>query len=149
MSSQSNFKIDFTPDERRDFGFIRVRDIAFDAVQSLWKRRQSEGMTQADLAAAINADAGWVSKNLRGPGNWTLRTVGTFVEGLRGEAQIMVRAAEDPLPRTNWHAYADFDAPLMTATVGAPPSKPVAIEQTTATPKAPSPKAFLATTLTP
>lgn len=72
-----------SPKELRDYGFARVRDAAFDAVQSLWARRQAEGMTQADLVAAIDADAGWVSKNLRGPGNWTLRTFGAFVESLR------------------------------------------------------------------
>jgi hypothetical protein len=98
-----------TPEERRDFGFARVRDAAFDAVNSLWSRRQAEGMTQADLAAAIAADAGWVSKNLRGPGNWTMRTFGAFVESLGGQAEIRVRAAEDPLPiRSNYHAYVEY-----------------------------------------
>jgi transcriptional regulator with XRE-family HTH domain len=131
MPSQSNFKIDLTPDERRDFGFIRIRDIAFDAVQSLWRRRQTEGMTQADLASAINADAAWVSKNLRGPGNWTLRTFGAFVEALHGEAQITVRAIEDPLPiRANSHAYVDYD-PVTTAAVNTLSRKPPDIARTT------------------
>jgi hypothetical protein len=109
-----------TPEERRDYGFARARDIAFDAVSSLWERRQNEGMTQADIASALGSDPGWVSKNLRGPGNWTLRTFGAFVEALRGEAQITVRASEDPLPvRSNWHAYVDYD-PIVIVTVGAP-----------------------------
>lgn len=98
-----------TPDEVRDYGFARVRDAAFDAVQSLWARRQTEGMTQADLAAAIAADTGWVSKNLRGPGNWTMRTFGSLVESLGGRAEITVRAAEDPpAVRSNYHAYVDY-----------------------------------------
>jgi hypothetical protein len=90
-----------------------VRDIAFDAVQSLWRRRQAEGMTQAQLAETIGKDAGWVSRNLRGPGNWTARTVGAFVVGLNGEIEITVHALEDPLPiRSNYHAYSGYEVPL-------------------------------------
>lgn len=62
------------------------------------------------MANAIGADAGWVSKNLRGPGNWTMKTFGAFVEGLNGEAQIIIRAAEDPSPvLTNYHAYVGYE----------------------------------------
>jgi hypothetical protein len=101
---------DLTPKERDQYGFARVRDIAFDAVQSLWRRRRAEGITQVDLANAIGRDTAWVSKNLRGPGNWTLRTFGALVEGLGGAAEIIVRAAEDPpAVRTNYDAYLDFD----------------------------------------
>ena len=107
MSIQSEF-VDLTPQERRDYGFARVRDSAFDAVWLLWERRQSEGMTQADLAAAIDADEGWLSKNLRGPANWTLRTFGALVEALRGEAEITVRPREDLPVRSNYHAYVDY-----------------------------------------
>jgi hypothetical protein len=105
MPSQSEL-IDLDPKERREYGFLRIRDAAFDAVSALWRRRQDEGMTQAGIAEAIGADPGWVSKNLRGPGNWTMKTFGAFVEALDGEAQITVRAAGDPLPlKSNWHAY--------------------------------------------
>jgi hypothetical protein len=55
-------------------------------------------MTQADLARAIGRDEGWVSRTLSGPGNWTLRTIGTLVQGLRGDLEIMVHALEDPRP---------------------------------------------------
>jgi hypothetical protein len=107
---------DLTPKQLRDFGFARVRDAAFDAVNALWVRRQSEGMTQADLAAAIAADTGWVSRNLRGPGNWTMRTFGAFVEALGGHAEIRVRAAEDqPAVRLNYHAYVEYPASLPTS----------------------------------
>jgi hypothetical protein len=116
MPSQSEL-ISLTPKERREYGFARVRDAAFDAVSALWRRRQGEGMTQAGIAEAIGADPGWVSKNLRGPGNWTLKTFGTFVEALDGEAQIIVRAAGDPLPlKSNWHAYADYEIQAVTIT---------------------------------
>lgn len=108
------------PKERRDYGFARIRDAAFDAVSSLWERRQSEGMTQADIANAIDGDPGWVSKNLRGPGNWTMKTFGTFVEALNGEATITVRAAEDPLPvRSNYNAYVGYEQEItVTSTDG-------------------------------
>ena len=116
MASQSDLT-SLAPKERRDYGFARVRDAAFDAVSSLWARRQKEGMTQVDLATAIGADAGWVSKNLRGPGNWTMKTFGAFVEGLNGEAQIIIRAAEDPLPLlTNYHAYVGYEPEITITT---------------------------------
>lgn len=115
MTTQSDLT-SLTPKERRDYGFARIRDAAFDAVSALWDRRQSEGMTQVDVANAIDGDPGWVSKNLRGPGNWTMKTFGTFVEALNGEALITVRAAEDPLPvRSNYHAYVGYE-PEITVT---------------------------------
>jgi hypothetical protein len=99
-----------TPEERALYGFARVRDAQFDAVRGLWDRRQAEGMQQADLARAIGKDEGWVSRNLRGPGNWTSKTVGAFVEGLNGEIEIKIYAIEDPLPiPPNYHAYAGYE----------------------------------------
>jgi transcriptional regulator with XRE-family HTH domain len=109
-----------SPKERRDYGFARIRDAAFDAVSALWKRRQDEGMTQAQIASAIGGDTGWVSKNLRGPGNWTMKTFGAFVEALNGEAQIIVRAAEDNVVRSNYHAYVGYEQEMPTATAGTP-----------------------------
>lgn len=121
MTSQSKLT-DLTPKERSEYGFARIRDAAFDAVQLLWRRRQSSGMTQTDVAKAINRDTGWVSKNLRGPGNWTLRSFGSLVEALGGEAQIVVRALEDPLPvRTNYHAYVEHDIEATTKKVSSDP----------------------------
>jgi hypothetical protein len=135
-----------SPKELRDYGFARVRDAAFDAVQSLWSRRQTEGMTQADLASAIDADAGWVSKNLRGPGNWTLRTFGALVESLGGQAEIRVRAAEDPLPiRANYHAYVEYPETIPSS-AGAP------LSATAAGSRSPAQTSFmrpLVTTLVP
>jgi transcriptional regulator with XRE-family HTH domain len=119
MPSQSDLTF-LSPKERREYGFARIRDAAFDAVSALWKRRQDEGMSQAQIAAAIGGDTGWVSKNLRGPGNWTMKTFGTFVEALNGEAQIIVRAAEDALPvRSNYHAYVGYEPEMPTATADA------------------------------
>jgi transcriptional regulator with XRE-family HTH domain len=116
--------ITLSPKERRDFGFARVRDAAFDAVVSLWARRQEQGMTQIDLANALGSDPGWVSKNLRGPGNWTLRTFGAFVEALQGEARITIRPLEDPLGiLSNFHAYVGYEQPGA-MTVAQPDSTP-------------------------
>ena len=95
----SNYSL--PPMDLRDslnYGFERARSVAFDAVYALWLRRQAEGMTQADLAKAIGRDEGWVSRTLSGPGNWTLRTIGTLVQGLNGELDITVHAMEDPIP---------------------------------------------------
>jgi transcriptional regulator with XRE-family HTH domain len=114
-----------SPSERREFGFARARDAAFDAVSSLWNRRQNEGMTQTDIANALGSDPGWVSKNLRGPGNWTLRTFGAFVEALNGEARITIRALDDP-PQvlSNYHAYVGYEPETPTATANDAASLP-------------------------
>ena len=62
-----------------DYGFVRLRDQAFDAVLTLWRKRKDAGVTQKELADAIGRDEGWVSRNLRAPGNWTLRTIGELI----------------------------------------------------------------------
>jgi hypothetical protein len=81
--------------EQGDYGFARVRDQAFDAVQELWRRRQAEGMRQKDIATFLGRKPAWVSRNLSAPGNWTLRTFGEFMQALGGEAEIRVHAVED------------------------------------------------------
>lgn len=93
-----------------NYGFERVRDLAYEAVHELWRRRKSEGWTQARLAEKLCRDTGWLSKNLQGPGNWTFRTFGALIQGLDGELEIKVHAAEDPvLSRENYHAYAEYN----------------------------------------
>lgn len=94
------------PRERAQYGVARFRDLAFDAVQTLWRRRQAAGMKQSDLATAIGRDRGWVSKNLRAPGNWTLRTIGELIEAMDGEIEIVVYGIEDRLqPRPDYDSY--------------------------------------------
>jgi hypothetical protein len=69
-------------------------------------------MKQVDVAKAIGRDPAWVSKNLRGPGNWTLRTLSELVEALNGELEISVHGLDDPLPiKLNYHAYAGYEPP--------------------------------------
>jgi len=104
-----------TTDQRADYGFARVRDAAYDAVMELWRRRKAEGMTQSQLADALGGDAGWLSRNLRGPGNWTLKTVGRFVEALNGEVELKIHGLEDPLPvPQNYHAYIGYEPQTVT-----------------------------------
>ena len=112
MTSRSNLPTKERRD-RSDYGFARARDLAFDAVQALWRRRSAAGMKQTDIARALGHDPAWVSRNLRGPGNWTLRTFGELVEALDGEIEIQVCGLEDPIsPRPNFHAYAGYELPL-------------------------------------
>jgi hypothetical protein len=94
MTSRSDlFKL--TPKERRDYGAAKARDAAFDAVHELWRRRQDEGWKQARICEALERNPAWVSRTLRGPNNWTLKTVGQLVEALDGEISITVAALED------------------------------------------------------
>jgi transcriptional regulator with XRE-family HTH domain len=86
---------DLTPRELEAFGFARARDVAFNAVRELWKRRRGQGMTQKDLAVKIGRDPAWISRKLQGPGNWTLRTIGAFVVALNGEIEIEIHDLEE------------------------------------------------------
>lgn len=123
---KSDFAVSaMNPRDRANYGFARVRDAAFDAVLSLWRRRQSEGWKQADLADILNRDRSWVSRNLRGPGNWTLRTFGELVEALNGEAEITVHALEEPLhPAPNFDAYIGYRAGVPNWEPTAEPKQP-------------------------
>jgi transcriptional regulator with XRE-family HTH domain len=126
MSSLSKLA-PLTPDQRASYGVARAKSIAFEAVHTLWRRRKAEGRSQSDLAKALGKDKGWLSRSLRGPGNWTIKTLGEMVEALDGELEIIVHGAEDPISdQSNYHAYADYepcttklitkDAPSISAT---------------------------------
>jgi hypothetical protein len=74
-------------------------------------------MKQSDIVKAIDRQPAWVSRNLRAPGNWTLRTIGELVEALGGEVEIVVHAKEDPLQNpSNYSAYIDYDRAGASAT---------------------------------
>ena len=76
---------------------------------TLWRRRRDEGWTQKQLADAIGRDRGWVSRNLRAPGNWTLHTAGELVQALNGDVDISVAALEDaPETPRNFDAYEGY-----------------------------------------
>lgn len=99
-----------TAAQRASYGVERVKLLAFEAVHGLWLRRKAQGRTQSELATTLGKDEGWLSRNLRGPGNWTIKTLGEMVEALDGDIKIIVCGAEDPLDdRSNDHAYADYE----------------------------------------
>ena len=85
------------------------------------------------VAEAIGRDPGWVSKNLRAPGNWTLRIVGELVQGLGGEIDFQVFPQEQARSdRSNYDAYDGYvsKAPRLNIEVQAPvhnPHPPVAM----------------------
>jgi transcriptional regulator with XRE-family HTH domain len=81
-------------------------------VLRLWERRHAEGMKQSDVCRILDRHPSWVSRNLRGPANWTLRTFGELVEALNGELTISVEPREECAHRANYHAYVAYDAQL-------------------------------------
>ena len=103
-----SFSVEQTIDDKRRLAFLRVRDAAFEAVITLWRRRKAQGMTQKDIGVALERDPAWVSRNLAGPGNWTMKTFGELVEALDGHAFVEVHAHEDIKP-SNYSAYFDFE----------------------------------------
>lgn len=100
---------ELTPAERREMGELRVRDAAYDAVVRLWQERKKEGLSQKELSEFLEKDPAWVSKNLSGPGNWTLRTIGAFMEALNGHIQIKVVPLEKCDEGSNFDFYKEFD----------------------------------------
>lgn len=92
-----------------DYGLARARDAAFDAVTSLWRKRRDAGMKQKDLAAIMGKRESWVSKQLSGPGNWTMKVFGELVDALDGEIEIIVQAREERDTRSsNYDAYSGY-----------------------------------------
>ena len=98
--------------ERRDlaeYGAVRLRDQVFDAVLSLWRRRRDQGWTQKIVAQNIGRDTGWVSRNLRAPGNWTLQTAGELIQALDGEAEIKIAGLDDETETpSNYDAFEGY-----------------------------------------
>lgn len=100
----------FSPKDVGDYAFAHSRFLAFEAVTKLWRKRQAAGMKQSDIADFLGRDRGWVSRSLRGPGNWTMRTLGELVEALNGELEIATRPREElPQVTQNSDAYAGYD----------------------------------------
>lgn len=108
MTSQSNIA-PMTPDERAEYGYMRAKTLAFEALRKFWDRRRATGWQQIDIARTLGKNPGWVSRTLRGPGNLTLRSIGELVEAMDGEIEISIHSIDDPLPsRPNYSAYDDF-----------------------------------------
>ena len=111
MTSQSSRIVPHaTGKDRAQYGIAKVRTHAFSEIIKRWRKRKIEGMTQAEFAEALGRDTGWLSKNLKGPSNMTLKTFARMVEALDGEAEILVHDLRAPSPhRDNYDAYADAD----------------------------------------
>lgn len=116
MTSRSSTLAPLTGRDRADYGVARLRDQAFDAVQQLWEKRRAAGVTQKALAETIGRDQGWVSRNLRAPGNWTLRTIAELAQALRGEIEMRVVDLDEPIAiRSNYDAYASSEPEMWRA----------------------------------
>lgn len=116
MTSRSPTLAPLTGRDRGDYGVARLRDQAFDAVQQLWEKRRAAGVTQKTLAETIGRDQGWVSRNLRAPGNWTLRTIAELAQALRGEIEIRVVDLDEPIAiPSNYDAYASNEPEVWSA----------------------------------
>ncbi len=102
-----SFSVPRSPEDNRQLVFARARDAAYNAVYSLWNKRKAEGMSQKDIAGSLHRDPAWVSRNLTGPGNWTLRTLAELAEAMDALVKISVVPKEDYVPG-NWDIYADF-----------------------------------------
>ncbi len=94
-----------TRDEIKDLNIARVRDALFDGVYQLWRKRKKQGLTQKDLATELGRDAAWVSRNLAGPRNWTVKTVAEMLMALDGKIEVEVTPREAQ-PQQNFDYYA-------------------------------------------
>ncbi|RWC61516.1 helix-turn-helix transcriptional regulator [Mesorhizobium sp.] len=103
-----SFSFELSTEDKRRLAFLRVRDAAFDAITSLWHIRKAEGLSQKAIGEALGRDPAWVSRNLTGPANWTMKTFGEFVEALGGHATITVTAKES-MSVGNYDIYSDCD----------------------------------------
>ncbi len=101
------FETEISNEETRQRGYLKARDEAFNAVYKLWCKRLDEGMTQKDIAEFLGRDAAWVSRALRGPANWTMRTFGELAEALDGVIEIGIVPVEE-LPRENYDIYEEI-----------------------------------------
>lgn len=109
MSSKLQLK-PLEKSELANYGLAQVRDAAFEAFLRMWRYRQAEGWTQKRLAQNIGRDKATISKYLRGPANWTMRTLGELVQGLEADVRIIIEPLEEPTSDgSNYDAYDEFD----------------------------------------
>lgn len=102
---------DFSPKENALYGEEIAKGAAHRAVRFLFDRRILEGKKQEEVAASIGKDPAWLSRSIRGPANWTLKTLGALVVALDGDLTIKVDALEDRehTKQTNYDAYDAID----------------------------------------
>jgi transcriptional regulator with XRE-family HTH domain len=113
--SPQNHEADVLTKGDLQYALVRVQEGAFDAVRRLWDRRVAEGMTQKGLAKILGKDQAVISRNLRGPANWTFSTLSKLARGMRAKVQITLVCFEDiEAERVNYDAF-DGYAPIQSS----------------------------------
>lgn len=112
---------EFSPKENASYGEELAKSAAHLAVRELWARRLRDGVTQEQIAASIGKDPAWLSRTMKGPANWTLKSLGALVVALDGKLNIQVEAVEDDTSITtaNFNAYdaADTSVVILSGTM--------------------------------
>lgn len=102
-----------TKQQMRDYVSERARAIAFDAVYALWQKRHAEGRMKSALADTLGKNNSWVSRSLKGPANWTIKTLAELTYALDGDLEIIVRPLEDiKKTRRNYDIYSEYELPV-------------------------------------
>lgn len=120
-------RVDPVSDEAKIYGRAITRVQVASAIWALWDRmRQEQGVDQQWLADRMGKDKSWASRLLKGPGNWTLDTVGEILEAMGGRLTLVEahtydeiaqgKAAKRQRPRVGRmiikiEAEIDFDGP--------------------------------------
>ncbi|MGV8833272.1 MAG: hypothetical protein ACOH2N_14960 [Devosia sp.] len=94
-----------------DYAYARLKNVFFDEIRDLYEERKDNwNLTLDELAKRMekNPKTGrsWVSRELSGPGNWTLQTISKFIESLSGEIILKVVKRED-IRSHNYDYYRD------------------------------------------
>lgn len=76
-------KVEPVGEAEKSYGRATTRIQVATAVWTLWDRlRKEQGIDQQWLADRMGKDKSWASRLLKGPGNWTLDTVGDLLEAM-------------------------------------------------------------------
>lgn len=95
---QMSFQLDLNPFDRAYARFVRqVRD----ALQRTFAEESENGLTQKELAEALDIDQSLVSRRLHGPGNITLRTLSDLYTAMGREPLSNFVAPERPYVQIN------------------------------------------------
>lgn len=82
-------------DSRRQM-FVRLIGDAYQEIQDAFAQENEEnGVTQSDIARALNKDKGFVSRRLSGQSNMTLETLADFAWALDREIVLKLLKPED------------------------------------------------------
>jgi transcriptional regulator with XRE-family HTH domain len=86
----ARISVDPVSEVSKVYGRTVARVQVASAVWALWDRlRREHGVDQQWLADRMGKDKSWVSRLLKGPGNWTLDTVGEILEAMGGRITLV------------------------------------------------------------